>query len=253
MKYIFAGNREISVNILRWMIERGYSPSALFVCDGSSMKHAEQLVGVANLSSDKVYYGTNFKSEKAIEVVEELDVDYIFGIHFPFIIPNQLLKLPKIGFLNLHPAFLPYNKGWHTPSWAILDGTPYGATLHFMTEELDKGDIILQRKINIAPDDTANTLYKKVLKLEEEVFKEAFPQILALNPGRQKQKGAGTSHNKKDLQNVQRLNLNEKQKIGETIKKFRALTTNNVKEAAYFEINEKKYFVQLKVTEVDSE
>jgi methionyl-tRNA formyltransferase len=70
--------------------------------------------------------------------------------------------------LNLHPV-LPYNKGWNTPSWAILDNTTYGATLHFMTEALDEGDIIHQKKLEIVFADTANTLYQKALELEKEV------------------------------------------------------------------------------------
>jgi folate-dependent phosphoribosylglycinamide formyltransferase PurN len=59
---------------------------------------------------------------------------------------------------------LPYNKGWNTPSWAILD-TTYGA-LHFMTEALDEDDIIHQKKLEIVLR-TANTLYQKALELEK--------------------------------------------------------------------------------------
>ena len=92
-------------------------------------------------------------------------------------ISKEVLIIPKIGFLNLHPSFLPYNKGWNTPSWAILDKTPYGATLHFMDQTLDEGDIIHQKRIDVLTVDTANNLYKKILKLEEEVFFEAFDEL----------------------------------------------------------------------------
>lgn len=99
----------------------------------------------------------------------KFDVDYIFGIHFPYIIKNELINLPKVGFLNLHPAYLPFNKGWHTPSWAILDERNR-ATLHFMSEELDGGDIIAQEELEVSSTVTANELYRQALNLKENYF-----------------------------------------------------------------------------------
>jgi methionyl-tRNA formyltransferase len=160
-----------------------------------------------------------------------------------------MLNIPKVGFLNLHPAYLPFNKGWHTPSWAIIENTPYGATLHFMSEQLDNGDIIHQKICEGLPYDTANSLYQRVKETELEVFKEALLSLTSLNPPRLKQELKGTSHLKKDLKKLQVLNLEETGKIKDVIDKLRGLTTNRVDEAAYFFDNGKKYFVQVKITE----
>lgn len=250
MKYVFAGDREISCNILKYIISHGFKPSLLLVTNDNNTTHAEELIKISNLSKENIIYGKEFSKDYSISKLLTLDLDYIIGVHFPYIIPEKVLKIPKIGFLNLHPAYLPYNKGWHTPSWAIIDDTPYGATLHFMSKELDAGDIIHQKKIIVEPSDTANSIYKKVLKLEEEVFKEAFPELLTKNPKRRQQSLKGTAHSKRDLMSMQKVNLNENVNVEDFINKLRALTTNDINEAAFFLKNGKKYMLQIKISEI---
>lgn len=251
MKYVFAGDRQISVNILKWIIDRGYNPSALIVSTGKNESHAAELIKVSNLPKEKVFVGKSFTEPKSIIILNSLEADYFIGIHFPYIISSEVLNIPKYGFLNLHPAYLPYNKGWHTPTWAILDGSSYGATLHFMSEALDGGDIIHQKKIEVKPNDTANSLYKKVLTLEEEVFQESFDDLLTLNPKRKKQYYKGTSHSKHDLIKVQEINLLKAYNAEELINILRALTTNDVNEASYFIKDGKKIMVQIKLITKD--
>lgn len=245
MKYGFAGDRLISVNLLSFLIDEGYKPSFLIVNETKDSSHREELISLSGLT-DRDIYDIDFIN-KNYSILADYDTDYIFGIHFPYIISKPLLSIPKVGFLNLHPAFLPYNKGWHTPSWAILDKTKYGATLHFMSNDLDAGDIIAQREIEVKPNVTANELYQSVLKVEEQLFKDSFTNLLTLKPTRTKQVKEGTSYNKRDLAKVQKIDLNEKIFASDLIDKLRALTTNNIDEAAYFIVDEKKYRVQVNI------
>ncbi|MCG2419768.1 hypothetical protein K8089_12105 [Aequorivita sp. F47161] len=245
MKYAFAGDREISTNILAFIISKGYKPSALFVSDGSISSHSKELIDIAGLENDFVFKGNEFKN--SLELIKSMNLDYIFGVHFPYIIPNEFLELPQNGFLNLHPAFLPFNKGWHTPSWAIIDETTYGATLHFMSQKLDEGNIIHQKELVIQPSDTANTLYQKALRLEEEVFYEAFDDLVALKPKSVKQINKGTSHSKKDIKQIQEIQLDAQYSGKELIDRLRGLTTNNVEEGAYFVFDGERYYMQLSI------
>ncbi|CAM3389390.1 formyltransferase family protein [Aequorivita lipolytica] len=246
MKYAFAGDREISLNILKFLISKGYKPAALFVSKNSKSSHSEELIALAGLDKELVFEGNDFKG--SLDIIKSMELDYIFGIHFPYIIPNEFLKLPKIGFLNLHPAFLPFNKGWHTPSWAIIDGTKFGATIHFMSEMLDKGNIIYQKELIVQPSDTANTLYQKALKLEEEVFYEAFDDLAALRPKSLIQIDKGTSHSRKDLKEIQEIKLNEKYSGKEIIDRLRGLSTNKIEEGAYFVLNGERYYMQVSIS-----
>lgn len=245
MKFAFAGDRKISCTILEFIISKGFKPVALLVSDFDKASHDEELIQISGLEESFIFRGNEFKNPKSLELLLGLDLDYIFGIHFPYIIPNEVLSIPKIGVVNLHPAFLPYNKGWHTPSWAIIEGYPYGATLHFMEEALDEGDIIHQKEIEVLPIDTANSLYKRVLKLEEEVFFEAFDSLTSLNPKRFKQIGKGTAHQKKELKAMQEIAISENINPIDLFQKIRALTTNDPNEAAYFVVDNKKIGVQI--------
>lgn len=251
MKYAFAGDREISCNLLKFIMAKGYKPSIILVTNNKNTTHASELIAISGLSAEKVIIGKEFSSAENLEKLKTQELDYIIGIHFPYIIPIAVLNCPKIGFLNLHPAYLPYNKGWHTPSWAILEDTKYGATLHFMAEELDAGDIVHQKELILKPEDTANNLYQRVLKVEEEVFIEAFDDLLSLNPKREKQKHKGTSHNKKDLMKINEIKLDEKVNSKNLINLLRALTTNNIEESAYFIENGNKYNVQINITKLE--
>lgn len=250
MRYAFAGDRAISCTILDFMIKRGYQPLALFVTEGARSTHAQQLIEIANLDEEHVFIGSSFREESNLEAIKQMDLDYIFGIHFPYIIPKAVLEIPRIGFLNLHPAYLPYNKGWHTPSWAIIDKTPYGATLHFMAEALDEGDIVHQKALEVSAADTANSLYQKVLKLEEEVFFEAFDNLVSKNPKRLPQSEEGTAHSKKDLKEVQEIDLQANVPPLELLDRLRALTTNKKSEAAYFVIDGKKIGIKVDLFEI---
>jgi methionyl-tRNA formyltransferase len=251
MRYVFAGDRAISCEILKFLIGKNQKPLALFVSDIGKATHDKALIQLSGLDDEFIFRGNDFKSEKCIELLESLNLDYLIGIHFPYIVPSAIINMPKVGVLNLHPAFLPYNKGWHTPSWAIIDNSPYGATLHFMSDALDEGDIIHQKKLEVSFSDTANTLYKKALKLEKEVFYEAYEDLLSLNPKRIKQIGIGSSHLKNDLKYLQEIDLNTNVNILEFINKLRALTTNNINEAATITIEGKKIALQINFEELN--
>ena len=181
-------------------------------------------------------------------MLKELDLDYIISIHFPYIYPKKVLDIAKHGSINLHPAYLPYNRGWHTPTWAIYDDTPYGATLHFMDERLDSGDIINRKRLKIEPEDTADKIYRKALKLEKELFKESWNDLVAYDYNSMKHDlEKGTKHNKDEIEKIQSIDLDEKVEVGRLIRKLRALTTNKISEAAYFERNEEKYRIQISI------
>ncbi len=251
MKYAFAGDRDIAVQVLQFLLDQGHSPAALILSEPDQASHAMELRGlVPGLPDKAIITGTDVSSPRTVELLRGLGLDFIFGIHFPHLISGDLLRIPRHGFLNLHPAFLPYNRGWHTPSWAILDQTPYGATLHAMSEALDAGDIIHQKPLQIRPDDTADTLYARVKALELEVFMEAWPLLLTRTHERRvQQPGMGTSHRKKDLshESIARIRLDEKTTAGALIDRLRALTTNHPDEAAWFEKDGHRYRIQVSI------
>lgn len=164
-----------------------------------------------------VYAGTGKVGERCREIIDEMEISYILfqdwdgsdkdlllSVHWPHIFRTRVLTRFREGCLNLHNAYLPWNRGAHACSWAILDGTPHGASLHWIDEGLDTGDIFYQEQLTILPTDTADSLYQRTADLEVEVFKHGMKFFLEGDRTRIPQTGRGSFHNKKDLELMKR-------------------------------------------------
>lgn len=114
----------------------------------------------------------------------EYDLDYLISTLYYNILDEELLSHPTYGGLNLHQAELPRYRGSNTFSHAILnarkdDYWKYGTTLHFMSKQVDSGDIIARRFVEITETDTAKSLYEKTEEASVELFKEMLPKIVS--------------------------------------------------------------------------
>lgn len=247
----FAGDRDIAVWVLDYLLERGCTPAALLVSAPERASHAAELQArLHELPPSRVLRGAEFRTGAGWDMLRSLGLEYIVAIHFPYIFPSDVLALPRVGVLNLHPAFLPYNRGWHTASWAILEGTPIGATLHYVDEGVDTGDIVHQRRIEVEPDDTADRLYHRLKRLELDVFREAWPSLEAGSIRRTPQpSGEGATHAKVELlrADVQRIDCDATMRAGDLLRRLRALTTSDLAEAAWFEADGARYRVQVSI------
>lgn len=96
------------------------------------------------------------------------------------ILPQDALLAPRLGCLNVHASLLPALRGAAPAQWAIANGLPRtGVTLMQMDEGLDTGDIRLQRELDLAPDETAETLLPRLGSLGADLLMEGLPQLLA--------------------------------------------------------------------------
>lgn len=251
-RIVFAGDRQIGVDVLRFLLDQGVHPLGLMLPEPAGASHSPELLAMCgHLVGANVWYGAQFQAPQTIDTLRALDLDYIICAQFPNIVRHNVLSIPKEGVLNLHPAYLPYSRGWHPSIWALLKRTPYGATLHFMDEGVDTGDIVYQKAVTVKPEDTGNTLYRQALALELEVFKEAWPQLVDRSYTRRPQgKDSGTAHRRADLDKsgVREIDPDALVRAGDLIDKLRGLTTNRVDEAAYFVANGKRYRVQVQIT-----
>lgn len=246
-----AGDRKIAVSVLRHIVSTGVRPAILMLAQDNGA-YGKELRELSKTAPTHVLVGRGFTAERNTELLRAASLDYLICIHFPYILPLRVLEAPRFGTINLHPAYLPYNRGWHTPSWAILDRTPYGATLHFVDDGVDTGDIIHQKRLEILESDTADTLYERVLDLEFEVFFEAWPTLLGGTFKRKRQsRKEGSVHKRQELflPRIQKLELNEVARIDDILRTLRALTTNKVEEAAYFISHGRRFRVRLEICE----
>lgn len=104
--------------------------------------------------------------------------DYIFNVNSTVVFPEELLTEPKKGCVNLHPGKLPEYAGLHTHQWALInDEEEFGATLHWMTKEIDAGDIIYRDIFLVDEDDNGLKLFLKAIDSGTELVKRALKQI----------------------------------------------------------------------------
>jgi methionyl-tRNA formyltransferase len=116
---------------------------------------------------------------KRKNILKLKQVDIIFSILYPFIIGKEIIDKAEYGAFNLHGGPLPRYKGCNSVSHAIMnDEKIFGPTLHFMSPELDSGDIIEIGHVEITNEMTAKELYDKTSILSFELFKKHLPSIL---------------------------------------------------------------------------
>jgi methionyl-tRNA formyltransferase len=109
-----------------------------------------------------------------------LQPDLILSFYYRRLLSRELLAIPRLGCINLHGSLLPKYRGRAPVNWVLVNGeTQTGVTLHYMVEQADAGDIIAQRAVDIAFEDTALTLFEKVAQAALELFRETFPLIKA--------------------------------------------------------------------------
>ena len=200
-----AANRSMGVYAASLLREHNWPPVCLLLAESPADNSAEEIRKI--FPEAPLLIGEEFLKENRVAFLGELKLDLILCVHFPYVLPPAVLSIPSRGCLNLHPAYLPWNRGWHTPSWAILEKTPAGASLHWMHEGLDSGPIALRHEVLIRPDDTAHTLYLRILESEKRLLDEAVPCMLNDTLGTKEQAPGGTFHSKNDLSQLARLNL----------------------------------------------
>lgn len=186
---------------------------------------------------------------EGLEKIRELKPSLVVSSGYEYIVPKEIIEIPEKGIVNLHPSYLPYNRGAHPYVWPIIHGTPAGVSVHFMNEELDEGPLVARREVKVRPDDNAKTLRERLMKEQASLFIENWEKILRKDAEEQDLE-KGTVNFREDLDNACELDLERGMTLGEAIDLLRGLTYPPEK-IAYFERNGEKYFISLDVEKKD--
>jgi methionyl-tRNA formyltransferase len=112
--------------------------------------------------------------------IAALRPDLLVSIQHPHLFRPPILRVPSRGGVNLHFGLLPRYGGCYPIAWAILNGeSTTGATLHWMTEAFDEGDILAQVEVPIAAEMTARELYDAVSVVAADLFADNYPALAA--------------------------------------------------------------------------
>jgi phosphoribosylglycinamide formyltransferase-1 len=115
-----------------------------------------------------------------VETLHEHRVDLVCLAGFMRLLSPTFIAAFRSRILNIHPSLLPAFPGVDAQRQALEHGvTVTGATVHFVTEELDAGPIVLQAAVPVLPDDTVDTLSARILVEEHRLYPEAVRRVLA--------------------------------------------------------------------------
>jgi methionyl-tRNA formyltransferase len=166
---VFCGTPAFAVPTLEKLVEAGFHiPLAVTQPDrpkgrglelvSSPVKQRALKLGLPIVQPERIKDNEDFRARLTL-----LKPDAIIVVGYGRIIPQWMLDLPLLGNINLHASFLPKYRGAAPVQWAIARGEPVtGVTTMKIDAGLDTGDILLQREIPIAADDTAETLAPKL-------------------------------------------------------------------------------------------
>ena len=114
-----------------------------------------------------------------VATIAALAPDFIFSFYYRRMLKPPLLGLAPRGALNMHGSLLPRYRGRAPVNWAVLHGERHtGATLHYMADKPDAGDIVAQQAVPILPDDTAKDVFDKVTVAAEICLDAVLPALL---------------------------------------------------------------------------
>ncbi len=124
------------------------------------------------------FQNVKITEKKLLTLLKKNKIEFICLAGFMKILSKNFIKKFNKKIINIHPSLLPKYKGLNTHIKAIENKDKFaGCTVHYVTEKLDSGKIIVQRKIKITKKDTPTTLSKKVLEQEHRLYPAAILKI----------------------------------------------------------------------------
>ena len=124
------------------------------------------------------YITSDINLPENIEKVREIAPDFLLSFYYRNMIKPAVLEIPTMGALNLHGSYLPKYRGRVPINWAVINGEKEtGATLHYMVEKPDAGDIVAQDRVAIDFTDTAHDVFAKVTEAAVTVLARTWPKL----------------------------------------------------------------------------
>ncbi len=218
MDVVFLGLNDVGFRIYEWLCDREDADVAALVTERTQL-----------------------------DLVRELAPDMVVSVGFDHLVPAEILDIPDHGCVNLHPAYLPYNRGMSPNVWSIVEDTPAGVTLHYMDADFDTGEIIARREVDTSFSDTGKDLYRRLEAEQFDLFTDVWPDLVAGDVESTPQTDAeGTYHTIEDFQRLCEIDPDEEVRAGDFLTRLRALTFPPFDNATV-EIDGERYYVDIDV------
>ena len=178
LKVIFLGNHTVGVRTLR--VLASYANVVGVVAHPSDPEdgHAyESVFQTANKLKLPVIRASG-RSDEVKSFISRFMPDIIWITDYKYILPTSILKIPRIGTINLHPSLLPKYRGRAPINWAIINGEKnLGLTAHWVDGGMDTGDIIYQYAYELSQQEDVSDALKKLYPLYEEITETIIKEL----------------------------------------------------------------------------
>jgi methionyl-tRNA formyltransferase len=178
MRIILVGQGPFGEKALDALIRNGEDIVGVFCPQNKS---GEAMKELADSASIDLFQPDHMRNIDVHEAYRDLKPELVVLAFVTDILPESLLGIPSIGTICYHPSLLPRHRGSNGINWAVIQGdTRTGLTILWADKGIDTGTILLQKEIDIAPDDTTGSLYfNKLFPMGIDAIVEAVELIKA--------------------------------------------------------------------------
>lgn len=181
-KIVFFGTPEFAVEALARLLDAGYDVAAVVTATDKPAGRGHHLLqsAVKTYAVSRglpVLQPASLKNQDFIDRLKSIGADLFIVIAFRML-PEVVWTMPPLGTFNLHGSLLPRYRGAAPINWAIINGDKEtGVTTFFLKHEIDTGDIIDRRKIEIGPDENVGSVYDRLMHIGADLTVETVRRI----------------------------------------------------------------------------
>ena len=181
MRIIVMGQQAFGKAVLEAMLARGDQVVAVHCAPDRQGRPADPIKVFALEKGLPVHQPASYKDPAALAALRALEADLCVMAFVTIFVPEEARGIPTHGSICFHPSLLPLHRGPSSINWPIIGGaTETGITVFYPDDGLDEGDILLQKEVEIGPDDTLGSVYfDKIFQLGVDAMLESVDLIRA--------------------------------------------------------------------------
>lgn len=174
MRVALIGQAAFGAEVLKGLLAKGHQVVGVF-CPPDRGTKLDPLKEAAQAAGLPVFQPQHLKDPEAHDQMASLKPDLAVLAFVTDIAPAKLLAVPKLGAICYHPSILPKYRGSSAINWAIINGeSKTGLTIFWVDEGIDTGDMLLQKEVEVGPEETTGEVYfNKLYPLGVEATVEA--------------------------------------------------------------------------------
>lgn len=181
MRIAIVGQQAFGKAALDAFLERGDDVAGVFVAPEAPGARPDPLRQAASERGLKTFQFKSLGSPEALGALKDINVELGVMAYVTQFAPQSFVTIPKYGMIQFHPSLLPLHRGPSSINWAIIQGrSETGLTIFRPNDGLDEGAVLLQKKVEILPNDTLGSVYfDKIFPLGVKALLEAADAVVS--------------------------------------------------------------------------